>query len=104
MRIRDHVAEPRAAGALDAFMGRLCRRRVVVGIQVGAHGHALIRTHRGLQLADGDAGRGKGVETGAEIAGVALREAAFHLQERGEHDHQHHHRRHDGQREHEGKA
>ena len=77
---------------------------VVVGEHVGAHGHALVGAGELLELGHGDAGRGEGVETRPQIAGMALRQAAFDLQERGEDDHQHHHRRHDGQREHEGET
>ena len=73
-------------------------------IHVRPHGHALVGAGELLELGHRDAGRGEGVETRPEIAGVTERQAAFHLQERGEDDHHHHHRRHDGQREYEGET
>ena len=80
------------------------RRGHVRREHVRAHGHALVGAGHHLQLRDRDAGRREGVEARPEEAGVALREAAFHLQEGGEDDHHHHHRCHDGQREYEGET
>ena len=77
---------------------------IVVGIHVGAHGHALVRASKLLELTDGDAGGGQGVKAGAQVAGVALREAALDLQERGEHDDHQHHRGHHGKRQNEGET
>ena len=77
------------------------RRGHVRREHVRAHRDALVGAGHDLQLRDRDAGRGERVEARPQEAGVGLRETAFHLQERGEDDHHHDHRRHDGQRQHE---
>ena len=77
---------------------------VIVSIHVRTHGHALVGAGELLELADGDAGGGQGVKAGAQVAGVALGEAALDLQERGEDDYHQHQRSHDGQRQHEGET
>ena len=77
---------------------------VIVGIHVRTHGHALVGAGELLQLSNRDAGGGQGVKAGAQVAGVALGEAALDLQERGEDDYHQHQRGHDGQRQHEGET
>ena len=76
----------------------------VIRIQVGAHGHALVGPSELLELSDSDFRGDQGVKPGAHVAVVGEREFAFDLEKGSQHDDEHDHPSHDGQREDEGET